>query len=131
MTQPIHQSTEAEKKAALTDLATRFNIIRRERQHAVSLAIPAMDNLVKVMARHTGQSYTVRNLLYSLWNGHPSSLLEITGLDWDIRTDLIRVILAFGFESKTGSFFYDAIKEPITEAGLLPWFLEAAVESTD
>jgi hypothetical protein len=80
----------------------------------------ALRALVKVCARKTGQSYKVRGLLYSLWNGKPFSLLEIITLDREIRADILGVLNHFGHPC----FFYDQIKAEFTEVGLFDWFTE-------
>lgn len=112
-----------------TDAADFFAVVRvqnEERRAAVVVAVPALARLCDVMAHKTGQGYTLRALLYSLWNGQPTTLLEIVGLDWPIRQDLALVLLAFGDDS----FFYDAIKSALNERGLFDWFVaESEVES--
>ena len=79
---------------------------------------------MSVCAAKTGQSYKLRALLFSAWNGKPTSLLELTGLDWAIKTNLLTVLLAFGCEPGGGTpgFFYEAITDAFTAAGLLEWF---------
>lgn len=93
----------------------------------IDRASQGLHRLVSVMGRKTGQSYKVRGLLYSLWNGQPASLLEIVTLDWEIRKDLLAVLQAFG----TGHFFYDELSAPIKHAGLFNWFCEEAKEEAD
>ncbi len=80
----------------------------------------AMRFLVKACAHKTGQSYKLRGLLYSLWNGKPYSLLEIVTLDRLLRDNLFCVMENFG----STLFFYDDIKKPFTDAGLFDWFVE-------
>lgn len=96
-----------------------------ERGEAAVKALPALDRLARILQGRSGQPYKLRGLLYSLYNGKPFSLLEIVGLDWDIRQDLCLVLLAFGHEERNGvKFFYDAIKTAITKAGQWPWFIQ-------
>ena len=101
---------------------------RRRHREAATAAGPALDRLLEVCRHKTGQSYHVRNLLYSLWNGQATSLINILNLDYPIREDLCRVLLAFGFEGRTREeppFFYDTIKTAFTAAGLFEWFIAA------
>ena len=102
---------------------------RRLRHHEAAIAArPALHRLIEVCRHQTGQSYHVRNLLYSLWNGRATSLLDVLHLDYPIREDLCRVLLAFGFEGRQPNeqtFFYDTIKTAFTDAGLFNWFLAA------
>jgi hypothetical protein len=72
------------------------------------------------MRHKTGQSYKVRSLLYSLWNGKPASLLDILSIDRDLRMALLLIMGAFG----SRDFFYNEIKKPIVDAGLFDWFCE-------
>lgn len=77
--------------------------------------------LVECMANKTGQSYKVRNLLYSLWNGKAcAALIETRCLDHELRLALCIVILNFG----DPGFDYDQISDPIKAVGLFDWFIE-------
>jgi len=76
--------------------------------------------LVRCCVNKTGQSYKVRGLLYSLWNGQPYSLLEIVTLDGQLRHALLVVIANFG----APKFFYQEIKDAFVVAGLFDWFTE-------
>ncbi|SRR6266542_1686359 len=91
---------------------------------AVDLARPALDRLVEVMRNKTGQSYKLRALLYSMWNGKPTSLSNICGLDYELRQDLGAVSLAWGYGRGDWEFFYDEMKAAVSRAGLWDWFLE-------
>ena len=79
-----------------------------------------LNKLVRVCGHKTGQSYKVRALLYSLWNGKPASLLELVTLDAEIKIGVLRVAMYFG----TSEFFYDQIKDAFVVAGLFEWFCE-------
>ncbi len=76
--------------------------------------------LVQVCTNGTDQSYKLRGLLYSLWNGKPYSLLEIITLDRSLRDHLLTVLENFG----SPTFFYDQIKSEFTRAGLFDWFTD-------
>jgi len=91
---------------------------------AVDLARPALDRLVEVMRNKTGQSYKLRALLYSMWNGKPTSLSNICGLDYELRQDLGAVSLAWGYGRGDWELFYDEMKAAVSRAGLWDWFLE-------
>lgn len=76
--------------------------------------------LVDCCRHKTGQSYKLRGLLYSLWNGQPYSLLEIVNLDFSLRWALLNVLANFG----APKFFYAEIKTAFVAAGLFEWFIE-------
>lgn len=92
---------------------------------AVTLARPALQRLVDAMRHKTGQGYKLRALLFSLWNGLPTSLNAVCGLDHQLRQDLCDVILAWGYGRDDWEFFYNAMKAAVSSAGLWDWFLEA------
>lgn len=104
---------------AVKEFAAEMATIGFEKDQALPTAIAALHRLVKVCQAGTGQSYKVRALLYSLWNGRPRSLLELVSLDWKIRKDLLAVMLAFGHKD----FFYDQIKSAFQSRGLMDWFI--------
>src|SRR4051812_24092068 len=84
----IHFPTEEEKKAVIDEFIASQRVMRKERRAAVDVAALALPRLCEVMHVRTGQSYKVRALLYSLWNGKPASASELMNLDWDIRKDV-------------------------------------------
>src|ERR1043165_8319193 len=75
----------------------RLKSITGQQRAAVQLARPALRRLVDVMRNKTGQGYKLRALLYSLWNGMPTTLNAVCGLDHQLRQDLCDVILAWGY----------------------------------
>lgn len=99
-------------------------LVAWHRQHAAMLAIPAMDRLCEVLKERSGQPYKLRALLWSLWNGKPASLVEIVGLDWAIRQDLLCVLAGWGWEDSKPKFFYNAIEQAVRKAGQWDWFCE-------
>ena len=109
---------------AMADFAKRLSDAQRERVALVNPALEALRRLVAVCGAGTGQSCRVAMLLWSLYNGRPVSLLDLVGLDWVIRKDLGTVMLAWGFESRAGSFFYTEMKAAFRDAGLWVWLLE-------
>jgi hypothetical protein len=124
----IHIPTEAENQAAIAEFITEQKQLRQQRQSHAQAAHPALARLVHVCAGMSGQSFKVRALLYSLWNGQPADLSEVLNLDLNVRADVCAVILAFGYESSPNalvpSFFYDAISNAFKSARLYDWFLE-------
>ncbi len=104
----------------------------QQQRGMIKYARVALPGLVDVCGAKTGQSYKLRSLLYSAWNGKPVSLLELVGLDWSIKKDVLTVLLAFGCEPGGGAppFFYDAISDAFKAAGLMEWFT-AEGESQD
>jgi hypothetical protein len=98
--------------------------IFEQRRQAALLAVLAMERLAKVMQGRSGQPYKVRNIIYSIWNGKPCDLYLILNLDWEIRQDLMLVLLGFGWEDDKAQFFYRAVEDAIRKAGQWDWFLE-------
>jgi len=106
--------------------------VQRERAAAARLAIPALRRLVATFPHRTGQSYKLRSLLWSLYNGRPADLSDMLCLDWTLRKDLAAVMLGFGHEDKTVRFFYAAFDEAINvEAHQWDWFAAAGDEPGD
>jgi len=121
----IHFPTEAEQKALVRASLDRMRSVHQERAAAVDPALAALDRLVEVCAGKSGQSFHIRALLYSLWNGQPTSLLNIVNLDWELRKHLLAVMLAFGQDQ----FFYKQVKAAFEARDLFDWFTEAYIES--
>lgn len=126
----IEFPTEEEGKALLAKALKEQAAMRSERREAAALALPALERLVAVMLHRTGQGHTLRKLLYSLWNGQATSLLDVVELDWALRKDFCAVVMGFGFNGVAGTpdFFYDQVKAEIEKAGLWQWFLKAGKE---
>lgn len=106
----------------------------QQQRGVIAFAHAVLPGLVDVCAAKTGQSCKVRALLYSAWNGQPTSLLDgLVGLDWAIKRDVLTVLLAFGCEPGGGTpaFFYDAISDAFRRAGLFEWFCETATASDE
>lgn len=98
MSVPINPPTEAENAAALEE----FFAAQKADRHAVRAALPAahagLALLVNCCRNKTGQSYHCRSLLYSLWNGKPTRLVEIVTLDRALRDALLDVIFKWFLE---------------------------------
>jgi hypothetical protein len=105
-------STKNDDLMAFKEVFAKLRADNEERKSACDSAVPAVDRLVRIMGNKTGQSYKLRALLYSLYNGQPTSLLEVVCLDWRIRKDFCSVLLAFGFEDSDTNFFYNASNQP-------------------
>lgn len=120
MNNKIRIPTEEENEAALREFFGRQRTVNMERSQAVSEAKPAMHRLAAVLCGRSGQPYHLRAVLFSLWNGKPASMVEIVNLDWEIRKDLAKVVLAFGSED----FFYAEMEKALRAAGQFDWFLE-------
>jgi hypothetical protein len=118
----LRSTTEKEEREAFREFAEKQRHLRLETQMAVQAARPALERLIDVMLRKTGQSYRIRALLYSLWSGKPTSLLGIVTLDHDLRKDFLAVCLAFG----ANEFFFDAIRRPIEaqSPAFWTWFVQ-------
>lgn len=127
----MSSTLEAPKPGTVEACLDFFGTLRNQQQQQRVLAQnapAALERLVEVCAQKTGQGYTLRNLLYSLWNGQKTSLLEIVSLDWPLRQDLMIVLTAFGFEGGRDTFFYDQVSDAFKAAGLFDWFTSAHKE---
>lgn len=107
-----------EEQAAIDQFFGRMKAVRRERDALVVPAAEALNRLVAVCANGTDQSYKLRALLFSLWNGKPADLLETVTLDWELKKDFCQVVLAFGHDE----FFYDAVQFAFEQRNLFAWF---------
>ena len=127
MNAPVFFLTEEEQKARMSVCFATIKAHRAEHREAARLAFEALDRIVEAMRSKSGQAYTLRAVLYSLWSGKSASVSDVLGLDWPLRKDVCAVLLGFGFEANAGgvSFFYDEVKEIVTEAGLFEWFIQA------
>ncbi len=106
------------------EVFAHFRQQRDQQRAAVELAIPALKVLVDAMRHKTGQSGHLRSILFSMWNGKPTSMIEVVSLDFELRRNLCLVIQAWGYGRDDWEFFYDAMKQAITDGGLWEWFLE-------
>ena len=121
MNPPIHLPTAEENQTILDAFFAGQQTIRREHTAAAVHAAECLGRLIATFPQRTGQSYRLRGLLYSLWNGQPHDLSDVLCLDWSLKKDFCHVVLAFGHDD----FFYDAIQNALREAGQFDWFLEA------
>jgi hypothetical protein len=117
--------TEVELRDTLKqETIERLKAMSGRQRAAVTLARPALQRLIDVMRHKTGQGYRLRALLYSLWNGKPTSLSKVCGVDHQLRQDLCDVLLAWGYGRGDWEFFYNALQTAVSNAGLWGWFLE-------
>lgn len=121
--EPIHFPTAEETKNQMERVLSQQRSINLERRVAVAEAFPALERLLSAMQHGTDQSLALRSLLFSLWNGKAVALNEMLRLNWELKQDFCRVVLAFGLEFFDAAFFYDALKTWITAAGLWDWFV--------
>jgi hypothetical protein len=100
----------------------------RASRRAIAAALPAaregICRIAEACAHKTGQSYHLRALLFSLWNGKPTRLIEIVNLDQALRMDLLAVLAVFGCDA----FFYAEIQDAFKRGNLFEWFLEESEE---
>lgn len=102
-----------------TELLKKLHAQREENGNKVLLGIEALERLLPVLAGRSGQSYTVRGILFSLWNGEPYSWLEVVSLDTVIRKDLAVLVTSWGADG----FFYHEMKTAVSAAGQWGWFI--------
>lgn len=114
------------KRQVMEQFANTIREMTRRQRQAIEAAQPALKRLVEMCRHASGQSYKVRALLYSVWSGQATSLLELVAVDWQVKADVCAVLLAFGCEPVGGPpFFYDEIRDAFEAEGLTTWFLEA------
>lgn len=111
-----------EPDALVVDAVQAFAARLREREASVAPALEALQRLVGCCAQKSGQSYKLRSLLWSLYNGKPASLLDVVALDTDLRRDLGAVLLAWGYEGARARFSYREMREAFESAKLWLWF---------
>ncbi|HEY4414519.1 MAG TPA: hypothetical protein VGO57_02415 [Verrucomicrobiae bacterium] len=116
----INFPTEQESDAMKAEFFKRMKKVRLEREAALHPAETGLTELVKACKSDCGQAYKIRALLFSLWNGKATSLLEVVDLDWELRKHFAAVVLAFGHND----FFYDAIRSAFKNENRWDWFLE-------
>lgn len=116
----IHIPTKEENDQALDEYFSGLRKLRDEQRLAVAEANLALERLAAVLCGRSGQPYHLRAVLFSLWNGKPASMVEIVNLDWEIRKDLAKVMLAFGAEG----CFYNELEAAVRAVHQWEWFLE-------
>jgi hypothetical protein len=112
----------AEGQAQLRQFFAAVNQCTAEQKAAVEAALPALERLIEACSCGSGQSYKLRDLLYSLFNGQGCNLNDVQTLDWSLRKDLAAVILGSG----SPGFPDHLIRERFKAHHLDTWFLEAA-----
>jgi len=117
-------------ESTVRGLFDHWKQIQQERAEAAEAALKCLPLLVEVCAHKTDQSYILRALLFSLWNGKPVDLSDTLRLDWELKKSLCVVIVAFGTEGPV-NFFYDAFTTAFSERNLMDWFLEEAGNATN
>ena len=119
---PVQPSTDEIAAAFWKDLKER----RTQQAEYVKAAPEALERLATAMRPQSGGSYKLRSLLFSLYNGRPTDLNDIVSLDWNLRSDFMIVMMAFGWESPSGhdSFFYNQLEAAIVEEGIWEWFTD-------
>ncbi len=127
LTDPIHDTAEAEREAALKEFFAAVRTAAKETDAAVDAAKPALARLAAAVAGHdNGQALRIRAILISLYTGGSAlaDVSDLMALDWPLRKDLCAVMLAFGH----GEFGYDYMKSAFEQAGDCDarWFLGAA-----
>lgn len=128
MSATIDQPTDAWRKAALAEFGAQMRAALQQKRELAAKAREALPRLIDVMRASSGQSYKIRALLYSLWNGKDVSLLDLLVLDLPVRLDVLTVCAGFGWDGDKHepAFFYKAIENAVIEAGLWDWWLEEA-----
>ena len=127
LTDSVHDTTEAEREAALKEFFAAVRTAAIEIDASVDAAKPALAQLAAAVAGHNnGQALRVRALLISLYTGGSAlaDISDLMALDWPLRKHLCAVMLAFGH----GEFGYDYMKSAFEQAGDRDarWFLGAA-----
>ncbi len=79
---------------AVTDFFRQMADFETERKSATEAGLPALERLIRVAERDTGQSETVRLFLLGLYNEYrfPFSLIKLRSLDKAIFDDCLLVL---------------------------------------
>ena len=128
-TMVLDEPTAEERAALLKSAFAGVSEQRKERIAAMEAAFLAVPRLAEAMAQRTDQSYTIRKLLFSLWNGKAADVSDVMTLDWSLRKDVCAVILAFGFEDGPRKFWYDDLIAAIRPYRLEKWFVQEGDEA--
>jgi hypothetical protein len=119
----IHFPSEVEAQAQIQQALSRMHAQRHEHRLAAINGLEALPRLIAVLRGKSGQSYKLRRLLYSLWSGTPGAdLSDVVCFDWEVRRDLCRLLLGWGFEDHATKLFYSALESALCSAGLMEWF---------
>lgn len=87
----LNQTQPNEAAASFLD---QMIALKSERQAAIAAGLPALQRLIVVAERDSGQSATVRRFLLGLYNGHahPFNLISLRGLDKALFDDVVAVL---------------------------------------
>lgn len=99
MTNPIQATGEIRQNStqhpeAVSDFFRQMAELETERKAAKEAGLPALERLVRVAERDTGQSETVRLFLLGLYNGYafPFNLVKFRSLDKSLFDDCLLVL---------------------------------------
>lgn len=117
---------EGNGESDVADFMKAVRTIHLEKRTAAKMARESLKKLIEACAQKTGQSYNLRALLYSLWNGKATPVINLLDLDYPLRRAFLEVCLGFGFDgdAQESSFFYSEVKAAFYERGLFNWFVE-------
>lgn len=87
-------STSQPQDDAVNDFLAQILVHDIERQTVLAAGVPALQRLVKVAQRDSGQAATVRLFLLGLYNGYrfPFNLTTLRGLDLELFNDCMAVL---------------------------------------
>jgi hypothetical protein len=88
------KSTNPQQDEAVTSFLQQIRALESERESVLSAGLPALQRLVKIAQRDTGQAATVRLFLLGLYNGYrfPFNLTTLRGLDGELFNDCMDVL---------------------------------------
>jgi len=83
-----------QKPDAVASFLEQIAAFETERQAATEAGLPALERLIRVAERDTGQSETVRLFLLGLYNGYafPFNLVKLRSLDKSLFDDCLLVL---------------------------------------
>lgn len=123
----INFRSEQEERDDVASALQRMRAVRREAVQFAAVAPVELGKLIECMRHQTGQGYKLRKLLHSLWSGSATAdLSDVLSLDWELRKSFVAVLLGWGCSSTPTQpeFFYRALEEALSDAGLVEWFRE-------
>lgn len=129
---PIHRTTEEEKQAVMNEFAAQMRRIKADKEAAKAGLDEALATITEAMRQHwgTGGGRRLRQIVWSLWNGHTLVALwdVLGGLDHELGRAVAKLIEA----KLMGALDRDEIlRRVLTESGEFARYDEAAHDTPE
>ena len=129
---PVHRPTEQEKQAVIDEFATQMRQIKEHKEAAKVGLDEALSIITKAIRHHwgTGGGRRLRQIVWSLWNGHTLVALwdVLGGLDHELGRAVVKLIEA----KLMGALDRDEIlRRVLTESGEFARYDDAARDTPE